>query len=53
MNEIYELQMMLRRIAQIDKSIEVVNPSGIYDRETEEAVSEVQEQNEKELESYH
>ena len=45
MNEIYELQMMLRRIAQIDKSIEVVNPSGIYDRETEEAVSEVQAQN--------
>ncbi len=45
MNEIYELQVMLRRIAQIDKCIDVVNPSGVYDRETADAVSELQEQN--------
>ena len=45
MNEIYELQVMLRRIAQIDKCIDVVNPSGVYDRETADAVSELQGQN--------
>ncbi len=38
MNEIYELQMMLRRIAQIDKSIEVVNALVIYVRDREKAV---------------
>ena len=43
MNEIYELQVMLRRIAQIDKCIDVVNPSGAYDRETAYAVSELKE----------
>ncbi len=45
MNEIYELQVMLRRIAQADNNIAMVNPSGIYDKSTAKAVSEVQEQN--------
>lgn len=45
MNEIYELQVMLRRIAQADNNIATVNPSGVYDKSTANAVSEVQEQN--------
>ena len=36
--EIYELQTMLRLLAQTDSSIPLVNPDGIYGTETERAV---------------
>ena len=37
-NEIFELQTMLRLIAQTDSSVPLVNPDGIFGPETERAV---------------
>ncbi len=44
--EVYELQYMLRKIAQVMGDIPLVNPDGIYGDDTREAVRIFQEQNE-------
>lgn len=41
-SEIYELQSMLRLIAQTDNSIPLINPDGIFGPETERAVLDFQ-----------
>ncbi len=43
--EVYELQYMLRKIAQVTGEIPLVNPDGIYGEDTREAVRSFQSQN--------
>ena len=43
--EVYELQYMLRKIAQITGIIPLVNTDGIYGADTREAVRSLQSQN--------
>lgn len=40
--EIYDLQMMLRKIAQVDGGLVVLNPDGIFGEETENVVKAFQ-----------
>ena len=42
---VLELQNMLRRISLMEHRLPLVNPSGVYDETTEEAVREFQRQN--------
>ena len=41
-NEIYELQSKLRKIAQVNGDMSVINADGIFGPDTEEAVREFQ-----------
>ncbi len=43
--EVYELQYMLRKIAQITGEIPLINPDGIYGEDTRAAVRDFQAQN--------
>lgn len=43
--EIYELQKMLRLIAQVQRNLPILNPDGIYGVQTENVVRQFQEQN--------
>lgn len=43
--EVYELQYMLRKIAQITGEIPLINPDGIYGEDTRDAVRAFQAQN--------